>query len=199
MEESRVQAALEAILFTTGKATKLSDIAKALEIETEAVKALEIETEAVREAAVSLKKQYEEEDRGIRIIELEDSLQMCTNPEFYEELIKLELQPKKPKISEVQLETLSVIAYKQPVTKSEIERIRGVNSDHAVNRLIEYGLVKELGRARLPGRPVLFGTTEEFLRSFGVSSRDELPDISPVRIEDFRAEAENEAGIKVGV
>ena len=189
MEESRVRAALEAILFTTGKATKLSDIAKALEIE----------TEAVREAAVSLKEQYEKEDRGIRIIELEDSLQMCTNPEFYEELIRLELQPKKPKISEVQLETLSVIAYKQPVTKSEIERIRGVNSDHAVNRLIEYGLVKELGRARLPGRPVLFGTTEEFLRSFGVSSKDELPDISPVRIEDFRAEAENEAGIKVGV
>ena len=189
MEESRVRAALEAILFTTGKAVKLSEIAKALDLE----------TDAVREAAVSLKEQYEKEDRGIRIIELEDSLQMCTNPEFYEELIRLELQPKKPKISEVQLETLSVIAYKQPVTKSEIERIRGVNSDHAVNRLIEYGLVKELGRARLPGRPVLFGTTEEFLRSFGVSSKDELPDISPVRIEDFRAEAENEAGIKVGV
>ena len=153
MEESRVRAALEAILFTTGKAVKLSDIAKVLDLE----------TDAVREAAVSLKEQYEKEDRGIRIIELEDSLQMCTNPEFYEELIRLELQPKKPKISEVQLETLSVIAYKQPVTKSEIERIRGVNSDHAVNRLIEYGLVKELGRARLPGRPVLFGTTEEFL------------------------------------
>ena len=177
MEESRVRAALEAILFTTGKAVKLSDIAKVLDLE----------TDAVREAAVSLKEQYEKEDRGIRIIELEDSLQMCTNPEFYEELIRLELQPKKPKISEVQLETLSVIAYKQPVTKSEIERIRGVNSDHAVNRLIEYGLVKELGRARLPGRPVLFGTTEEFLRSFGVSSKDELPDISPVRIEDFTA------------
>ena len=113
MEESRVRAALEAILFTTGKAVKLSDIAKALDLE----------TDAVREAAVSLKEQYEKEDRGIRIIELEDSLQMCTNPEFYEELIRLELQPKKPKISEVQLETLSVIAYKQPVTKMEIELI----------------------------------------------------------------------------
>lgn len=189
MDETRVRAALEAILFTTGKATKLADIAKVLEIG----------TDEVREAVSSLKEEYERENRGIRIIDLEDSCQMCTNTEFYDELIKLELQPKKPRISEVQLETLSVIAYKQPVTKSEIERIRGVNSDHAVNRLIEYGLVRELGRARLPGRPVLFGTTEEFLRCFGVASKDELPDISPVRLEDFRAEAENEAGIKVGV
>ena len=88
MEESRIRAALEAILFTTGKATKMSDIAKALDIG----------TEMVREAGLSLKEQYEREGRGIRIIELEDSLQMCTNPEYYEELIRLELQPKKPKI-----------------------------------------------------------------------------------------------------
>ena len=85
------------------------------------------------------------------------------------------------------------------MTKAEIERIRGVNSDHAVNKLVEYGLVRELGRAKLPGRPILFGTTEEFLRAFGVSSKDDLPDINPVLLEDFREEAENEATLNVDV
>ena len=142
---------------------------------------------------------YDEEGRGIRIIRLEDAYQMCTNPDFYDALIALELAPKKPRLTEVMLETLSVIAYKQPVTKSEVERIRGVNSDHAINRLIEYRLVKELGRAKLPGRPILFGTTEEFLRRFGVSSSEDLPEINPVKLEDFRAEAESEAGVTVDV
>ena len=119
--------------------------------------------------------------------------------DFYDALIALELAPKKPKLTDVMLETLSVIAYKQPVTKSEVERIRGVNSDHAINRLIEYRLVKELGRAKLPGRPILFGTTEEFLRRFGVASSEDLPDINPVKLEDFRAEAESEAGVTVDV
>jgi len=85
----------------------------------------------------------------------------------------------------VMLETLSIIAYKQPVTKAEIEKIRGVKSDHAVNRLVEYDLVTEIGRLDAPGRPILFGTTEEFLRRFGVSSLDELPEINPVKLEDF--------------
>ena len=95
------------------------------------------------------------------------------------------------------LETLSVIAYRQPVTKAEIERIRGVNSDHAVNKLVEYELVAELGRAKLPGRPILFGTTQEFLRLFGVTAADDLPEISPVKLEDFREEAESEVDVDV--
>ena len=97
------------------------------------------------------------------------------------------------------METLSIIAYRQPVTKAEIEKIRGVKCDHAVNKLIEYGLVQELGRLDAPGRPLLFGTTEEFLRDFGISSKDNLPEISPVLLEDFKEEAEAEAGIKVDV
>ena len=189
MEEKDIRSALEAVLFTTGKAEKISDLAKALECDRDVVE------QTIR--ALSL--QYETEGRGIRIIELEDAWQMCTNPDWYDVLIRLELQPKKPKLTEVQLETLSVIAYRQPVTKAEIERIRGVNSDHAVNKLVEYGLVRELGRAKLPGRPILFGTTEEFLRAFGVSSKDDLPDINPVLLEDFREEAENEATLNVDV
>lgn len=189
MEEKEIRSALEAVLFTTGKAEKISDLAKALECDRDVVE------QTIRDLSL----QYETEGRGIRIIELEDAWQMCTNPDWYDVLIRLELQPKKPKLTEVQLETLSVIAYRQPVTKAEIERIRGVNSDHAVNKLVEYGLVRELGRAKLPGRPILFGTTEEFLRAFGVSSKDDLPDINPVLLEDFREEAENEATLNVDV
>jgi segregation and condensation protein B len=189
MEFDRLKSTVEAILFTTGQAESIKDMAKALDVSEEEVKS----------AAESLRARYEEEGRGIRIIRLEDSYQMCTNPDFYDALIALELAPKKPRLTDVMLETLSVIAYKQPVTKSEVERIRGVNSDHAINRLIEYRLVRELGRAKLPGRPILFGTTEEFLRRFGVSSSDDLPDINPVKLEDFRAEAESEAGVTVDV
>ena len=97
------------------------------------------------------------------------------------------------------LETLSIIAYKQPVTKVEIEKIRGVKSDHAVNKLVEYNLVCELGRLDAPGRPLLFGTTEEFLRSFGVHSVDELPVLSPVQLEEFKQEAEAEMQVQLDV
>ena len=97
------------------------------------------------------------------------------------------------------LETLSIIAYKQPVTKMEIEKIRGVKSDHAVNKLVEYELVAELGRLDAPGRPIVFGTTENFLRHFGVSSVEELPHVDPLRREDFRLEAEQEIDLKLKV
>ena len=105
--------------------------------------------------------------------------------------------PKKHVLTDVLLETLSIIAYKQPVTRAEIEKIRGVSCSHAVNRLVEYNLAKEVGRLDAPGHPILFGTTDDFLRSFGISSMDDLPDISPDKIEDFRRQAEEEAGIEV--
>ena len=97
------------------------------------------------------------------------------------------------------METLSIIAYKQPITRLEVEKIRGVNSDHAVNRLVEFGLVQELGRLDAPGRPLLFGTTEEFLRSFGVRSLDELPTIGTVQVEEFKQQAEQEINVKLDI
>ena len=110
------------------------------------------------------------------------------------------MHPKKPVLTDIMLETLSIVAYKQPVTRLEIEKIRGVKSDHAVNKLIEYDLIKELGRLDAPGRPILFGTTEEFLRSFGVQSTAELPpDPDPVKMADFKAEAEEEIKLKLDV
>ena len=142
---------------------------------------------------------YDEEDRGIHLIELDGSFQLCTKPEMYEYLIKIASQPKRRVLTDVLLETLSIIAYKQPVTKMEIEKIRGVSSDHAVNKLVEYNLVCELGRLDAPGRPMLFGTTEEFLRSFGVESVDELPVLNEDQVEEFKHQAEEEMQLKLGI
>ena len=143
-----------------------------------------------------MQSELDSDDRGIKIIELEGAYQMCSKPEMYETLIKIAKQPKRQVLTEVLMETLSIIAYKQPITKSEIERIRGVKSDFAVNKLVEYMLVEEVGRMDTPGRPLLFGTTEEFLRRFGVESSDSLPVITPDMIEEFKHQAEDEVTLK---
>ena len=189
MEIKQAEAAIEAILFTMGDSVEISQIAKALELDTST-------TEKIIHTMMD---KYRQEDRGIQIIELEHAYQMCTKKEYYEYLIRIAMQPKKPALTDVMLETLSIIAYKQPVTKVEIEKIRGVKCDHAVNKLVEYNLVKELGRLDAPGRPILFGTTEEFLRCFGVQAIDELPVLDPVQLEDFKAEAEEEIQLRLDV
>ena len=189
MEIKKLEGAVEAILFAYGDAVEANKIAKAIGQDTETTKKI------IRNMMI----RYEEEDRGIRIIELDGSFQMCTKQECYEYLINMALQPHKAHLTEVMLETLSIVAYKQPVTKLEIEKIRGVKCDHALNKLIEYNLIKELGRLDAPGRPILFGTTEDFLRNFGVQSTEELPEINPVKLEDFRAEAEEEIQLKLNV
>ncbi|MEE3420639.1 MAG: SMC-Scp complex subunit ScpB [Lachnospiraceae bacterium] len=187
--EIEQEAAVEAILFAKGSAVPLEDLARALGLEEE-------EADRIVHAFME---EWNSGEHGTEILELEGSFQMCTRRKYYPELITLELNPKKPRLSGAALEALSIIAYRQPVTKSEVDRIRGVNSDHAINRLIEFDLVCELGRAETPGRPILFGTTQEFLRLFGVSSPSDLPDISPKLEEKFKKEAEQEAGVKVGV
>ena len=142
---------------------------------------------------------YDAEDRGVRIIELEDAFQMCTKTQMYEYLIRVAKQPKKYVLTDVLLETLSIIAYKQPVTKLEIEKIRGVKSDHAVNKLVEYTLVCEKGRMEAPGKPILFGTTEEFLRRFSIQSVEDLPSLNPEQMESFKEEAEEEIQLKLDI
>ncbi len=189
MEEKNYQAIIEAILFTMGEAVELERIAAAIELDKK-------ETKKILE---NMMEEYKSDRTGIELIELDGSYQMCTKPEMYEYLIKIAKQPKKRVLTDVLLETLSIIAYKQPVTRTEIEKIRGVSCDHAVNKLVEYNLVKELGRLDAPGRPLLFGTTEEFLRSFGVSSIDDLPVLSSVQIEEFKQEAEAEMEIELPI
>ena len=189
MEEKNYQAIIEAILFTMGEAVELDRIAAAIELDKK-------ETKKIIEGMME---EYKSDRIGIELIELDGSYQMCTKPKMYEYLIKIAKQPRKRVLTDVLLETLSIIAYKQPVTRTEIEKIRGVSCDHAVNKLVEYNLVKELGRLDAPGRPLLFGTTEEFLRSFGVSSIDDLPVLSSVQIEEFKQEAEAEMEIELPI
>ncbi len=187
VDVKKIESIIEAILFTMGNSVEISRIANVIEQDTKTTKKI------IRNMML----RYEEEDRGIRILELEDSYQMCTKKEMYEYLIQIAKQPKRYHLTDVVLETLSIVAYKQPVTRLEIERIRGVKSDHAVNKLIEYDLIEEVGRMDAPGRPILFGTTEEFLRRFSVQSVDELPVITPEKIEDFKAEVEDEMQLKL--
>ena len=189
MEKDKAKAVLEAILFTLGDSVEIARLAEVIELSKKETK----------ELLQELKQTYQTKDRGIELIELEDAVQLCTKSEMYEYLIKIAKMPRKYVLSDTMLETLSIIAYKQPVTKLDIERIRGVSCDFAVNRLLEYDLVKELGRLDAPGRPMLFGTTEQFLRSFGVKSLSELPELNPVQVEEFREQAEAEARQRVDI
>lgn len=182
MDLDRIEAAIEAVLFAMGDSVEAEKLAAAIEHD----------VDTTVKIVHNMMDKYEAANRGIRIIELENSFQLCTKTEYYEQLIKVASQPRKYVLTDVLLETLSIIAYKQPITKLEIEKIRGVSCDHAVNKLVEYGLAKELGRLDAPGRPMLFGTTEEFLRSFGVQSIDELPVISEELVERFKDEAQME-------
>lgn len=182
MEIKKVEAAIEAILFTMGDAIDAGRIAAALGHD----------EDTIRNIIRNMMVKYKEEDRGIQITEIDGAFQMCTKAEMYESIIKVAHVPKKHVLTDVLLETLSIIAYKQPVTKMEIEAIRGVKSDHSVNKLIEYQLVSEVGRLDAPGRPLLFGTTEDFLRNFGITSLDELPVLNEEKKEDFKQEAEEE-------
>lgn len=189
MEQKKLQAAIEAILFAMGGSVELKKLAQAIGHDEETTKKI------IRQ----MMDRYEKEDRGIRIIELEASFQMCTKKEMYEYLIRVAKQAKKQVLTDVLLETLSIIAYKQPVTKLEIEKIRGVKSDHAVSKLVEYDLVEEVGRMDAPGKPLLFGTTEEFLRRFSVHSLDELPAPNPEQVAHFKEEAEDEVQLKLNL
>ncbi len=189
LEIEKLESAIEAILFAMGESVELHKIATAIEHD----------EDTTRKLIHNLKDRYQQENRGIRIIELGNSFQLGTKEEMYEYLIRVAKQPKKQVLTDIMMETLSIVAYKQPVTKLEVEKIRGVKSDHAVNRLVEYGLIEELGRLQIAGRPIVFGTTEEFLRRFGIHSIEELPSFNQEQLEEFKTEAEEEAQLKLDI
>lgn len=189
MERQKEKAILEAVLFTMGESVEVERLASVIEED----------KKTTRELLMEMKEEYERKACGITLIELDDSFQMCTRAEMYEYLIRIAKTPRKYVLTDTLLETLSIVAYKQPVTRAEIEKIRGVSCDHAVNKLVEFGLITEVGRMDAPGRPLLFGTTEEFLRSFGVKSLEELPELSAVQIEEFKIQAEQEASVQLDI
>ena len=180
MERSKAEAVIEAILFTMGDSVEISRLAEVIEEDVKTTKSI-------------LK------DMAARYEEFDNSVQLCTKSDMYEYLIKIAKTPRKMTLTDTVLETLSIIAYKQPVTRLEIERVRGVSCDHAINKLLEYDLITELGRLDAPGRPLLFGTTEQFLRCFGVKSLEELPELNPVQVEEFKQQAEQEVQLTLNI
>lgn len=183
-EQERV---VEAVLFTMGLSVEVGRLAAAMGQD----------EDCARKAALRLKKRYDEERKGLQILELENTFQMCTRAEYYPHLIRVAAAPKRQVLTDVVLETLSIIAYQQPITKLEIEKIRGVKSDHAVNKLVEYNLVCEVGRLDAPGRPMLFATTEEFLRRFGIGTTEDLPGLLPEQEEEIKSEVAAELQMDV--
>lgn len=177
---SELESAIEAILFASGEPVKLKNIADAIEQDIKTTKSI----------IDNLKDKYCIEKRGLKIIQLDDSYQMCTNSDYFKYINKMFSAPSKKSLSVTLLETLAIIAYKQPITKAKIEEIRGVNADHAVNKLMEYSLITEKGRLDAPGKPILFGTTNEFLRYFGFNSISSLPVLED--ISDFQIELMND-------
>ncbi|MCR5398191.1 MAG: SMC-Scp complex subunit ScpB [Lachnospiraceae bacterium] len=189
MEKAKQMAVLEAVLFAMGEAVPVKKLAELIETDDK-------ETVTLLE---DMKKKMDKSDRGVTIAQIGDSYQMCSKQELYEYLIELTKNDRKATLSDSALEVLSIIAYKQPITRLDVEKIRGVNSDHAINRLVECELVRELGRLDAPGKPILFGTTDQFLRSFGVKSLEELPELSQVQIEEFKEQAEQEVQLNLDI
>ncbi len=165
-----IDCAIEAVLFSIGDAVEISKLAEALEVS----------EDEIRDIFEKLKRRYDDEKRGIRLIEIDGCIQMCSNPDYYECIARVTQSKKQAGLSSAALETLSIIAYNQPVTKSTMDFIRGVDCTYSVAKLLERGFIDELGRAETPGRPILYGTTLEFLRCFGLKSLEDLPPL-PVK------------------
>lgn len=180
MDIKSIESIIEAILFAKGEPVSLKNIAYAIEKKEE-------ETKQIIENLIY---KYEKEKKGIKIIKVDNSYQMCTNPEYFSYIKNLYSVSPKKTISQTLLETLAIIAYKQPITKAQIEYIRGVSCEHAINNLIKYELIEEKGRLDAIGKPILFGTTDYFLKHFGFSSLDNMPNID--NEEDIKKQVEDE-------
>ena len=165
-----ISSAIEAILFAAGESVPVARLSLILE-------ATEGEIDY---AAAELAEKYEREGRGMRILRLEDKLQMCSAPEYAAYITKALEQRKPPVLSQPALETLAVVAYFQPVTRAYVDQVRGVDSSYTVSMLQDRGLIEECGRLEVPGRPAVFRTTDVFLRTMGISSMAELPPLPEV-------------------
>ena len=179
MKDTQIEAMLQAMLFASGESVPVKRLAEVLEIsETKTYNLLE-----------GMKNKYDQDPTcGIRLVQLEDSYQLSTKREYYECVRNLTERKRKASLTNAGLEVLSIVAYNQPITRSSIEFIRGVNSDGPLNNLISAGLIEEVGRLDAPGRPILFGTGEEFLRCFNLTSISELPDVELVEAEQVEFE-----------
>lgn len=177
METNKVKAIIEAILFAAGRPVEKKDL----------ILSLEMSIEEINGIITIMQREYEEQNRGIQIIQVEDSYQLCTKKEIYEYIYPVLDKRNKPKLSNAALETLAIIAYNPRITRAEIEAIRGVSADGCVYKLLEYGLIQEAGKVdELPGKPMSYQTTQEFLKMFGYASLKDLPELPKYRLDENR-------------
>lgn len=191
MEIEKAKAIIEAILFACGREVKIKEF----------ISTLEMNEEDVIKIIEKLNEEFYEKNRGIEIIRMNDSYQMCTKKEYYEYIYPILDKRSKPNLSNAALEILAIIAYNTGVTKAEIEMIRGVNSDATIYKLLEYNLIEEAGKLDAPGKPMTYKTTLNFLKMFGYNSLEDLPNLPKYKIDenqqividDILEEKENEA------
>ena len=183
MKFNKLLCSIEAILFSCADVVRISEIAQSLDIK---------ETVA-KDLCEQLSAYYDSEKRGFKIIKIEDGFQICSREDYYDYIRNVTQPRRKQGLSMAALETLSIIAYNQPITRSRVEFIRGVDCTGSIARLCERGLIDEAGRMDTPGKPILYGTTDEFLRCFGLESLSNLPEITePPRQENFLESSEEE-------
>ena len=174
MEIDKLKAIIEAMLFACGRPVEVKEF----------MANLELSAEDVENILQNMKLEFEASNRGIEIIKVDNAYQLCTKKEYYEYVYPLLDNRAKPTLSNAAMETLSIIAYNPKITRAEIESIRGVNSDGTIYKLLEYNLIEEAGRLDLPGRPTTYKTTPEFLKMFGISSLEELPELPRYKIDE---------------
>ena len=174
MQINETKAKIEAILFAAGREVTKNEI----------MLALEISSDEIDEIISSMQNDYRNKDRGIELIKVDDSYQLCTKKDMYEYIYPVLDKRNKPNLSTAALETLSIIAYNPKITRAEIEAIRGVSADACVYKLLEYGLITEAGKVDLPGKPMSYKTTDEFLKMFGYSSLNDLPELPRYKLDE---------------
>ena len=174
MEVEKIQSIIESILFAAGRMVSIEEIELALEVS-------KVDLEKILE---KMQEEYKEEKRGIELIKLNNGYQLCSKKENYEYIYQIIDKRNKPKLSNAALETLSIIAYNPKISRAEIEAIRGVSVDATIYKLLEYGLIEEAGKLDLPGKPMSYKTSEEFLKMFGYSSLDELPELPRYKMDE---------------
>ena len=173
MEEKKIKSIIESILFASGNVVKMQDL----------MLTFEMSKEKLEDIIQKMQEDYQKEERGIEIIKLEDSYQLCTKKENYEYIYPIIDKRAKPSLSTAALETLAIISYNPRITRAEIESIRGVEAKASLYKLLEYGLVEEAGKSDLPGKPMTYKTTNEFLKMFGYSSLKELPELPKYKLD----------------
>lgn len=174
METENKKAIIEAILFACGREVKIQEL----------MSALELGSNEILELIEEIKNEYEKAGRGIEIIKVNDAIQLTTKKEYYEYIYPIFDKRSKPNLSNAALETLSIIAYNPKITKAEIESIRGVGSDGTIYKLLEYNLIENVGKADAPGRPSMYSVTNEFLKMFGITSLDDLPELPRYKLDE---------------